>query len=101
MSGQGLNALALCFLPQPGSAHRVPEAGCQERLSLTQEEQSEQRFPSQNCREESLISLLPESELKAREEYMRGTSQPGQGPRHLPTGSCRAQGDAWVASMPT
>lgn len=87
MSGQGLNALALCFLPQPGSAHRVPEAGCQECLSVTQEEQSEQRFPSQNFREESLISLLPESELKAREEYIRGIRIHKRDPGIFPLGA--------------
>lgn len=38
MSGPG-NALALCFLPQPGSAHRVPKARCKVLRSLSQDEQ--------------------------------------------------------------
>ena len=39
MSGPG-NAPALCFLPQPGSAHRVPKARCNAlQRSLRQDEQ--------------------------------------------------------------
>lgn len=39
MSGPG-NAPALCFLPQPGSAHRVPKARCKAlQCSLLQDEQ--------------------------------------------------------------
>lgn len=75
MSGPG-NALALCFLPQPGSAHRVPKARCKALRGLSQEEQGASHvFLTRNCRADTLISLSPGPELKAREEYMGEASQ--------------------------
>lgn len=91
MSGPG-NALALCFLPQPGSsAHRVPNTRCRELHSLSQDERGASCFLTCNYRAETLISLSQEPELKAREEYIGGTSQPGQEPRLLHTWGWRAQ----------